>query len=146
MGYRSEVTYAAAFADADERKKAIGLAKLAFDVLGDENKEYIWQSLTLLDTNIIVYHNDSTKWYDSYDGVLFCEALFTFFNDKCGATVKSLRIGEEPTDVEEHYYEPPEGYEDRYEDLEDLQPVVSTYNYEWWTSGTPLNKEIEDES
>ena len=143
MGYRSEVVYAAAFDDADDRKRALGLAKLVHS-RADSERAYIWKNLTLLGDNLIVYYNDSVKWYDGYDGVMFCDELFGFFNDKCGATVKTLRIGEEPKDIEEQYFEPPEGYPDRYEDLEDLYPVVSVYNSAWWSSGTPI-EESEDE-
>tara|TARA_R110000764_G_scaffold212873_1_gene299234 strand:+ start:63 stop:461 length:399 start_codon:yes stop_codon:yes gene_type:complete len=105
MGYRSDVHIAVAFTCEEDLKEV--LAVYAIDPLVQQHdllKE--WEQR---EDNILYFHGDNVKWYDSYEdvqGILHMLSLVDTFYEKRGdmqMAYRFVRMGEEDADIEERY-------------------------------------------
>ena len=105
MGYRSDVHIAVAFAREEELKEV--LAVYAIDPLVQKHDLLKWWEQR--EDNILYFHEDSVKWYDSSEavqGIMHMLSLVdTFYEERDEMQVahRFVRIGEEMDDIEESY-------------------------------------------
>ena len=103
MGYRSDVYIAVAFAREEELKEV--LAVYAIDPL--VQKHDLLKAWEQREDNILYFHEDSIKWYDSSEdvqGILHMLSLMEHFyenRDEMQMAYRFVRIGEEMDDIEE---------------------------------------------
>ena len=95
MGYRSEVTIAIAFVTKGELDAFIAPRLLQEDIA--PNKGCFERSEG--QDNVLVFHVDEWKWYDTYPEV---QAILALMHEvpKCGGAYRFMRIGEDYTDIE----------------------------------------------
>ena len=98
MGYYSEVAICMAFEDNDKRDAFWDLMVLRDDEVGMTIKNKCAKD----DANPwITYHDTSIKWYESHpERQSFEDTLFDLVVE-CGGAYQFMRIGEEPSDVEQ---------------------------------------------
>ena len=105
MGYRSDVYIAVAFTCEEDLKEV--LAVYAIDPL--VQKHDLLKAWEQREDNILYFHEDSVKWYDSYEdvqGIMHMLSLVdTFYEERDEMQVahRFVRIGEEQEDIEERY-------------------------------------------
>ena len=118
MGYKSEVTIAIAFVTKGELDAFIAPRLLQEDIA--PNKGCFERSEG--QDNVLVFHVDEWKWYDSYPEV---QAILALMREapKYGGAYRFMRVGEDCTDIEQSdsYGEPDaNGSEDAGNDALDL--------------------------
>jgi hypothetical protein len=104
MGYRSEVAYVIRFKDKEMRDLFVSIQRAKADTHINE----ALNELVEVEDNMLGYHADHVKWYDSYDDVKAHESLMEFALDLFGeeysddynsqAGYKFIRLGEETED------------------------------------------------
>ena len=104
MGYYSEVHIAVAFANADDLKEVVAVYTIDPRV----QKHNLLQEWEVKEDNILYYHADYVKWYDSFDDVTGIEHMLhladKFYEERdMPVAYRFIRIGEEDTDVEDRY-------------------------------------------
>ena len=104
MGYYSEVHIAVAFANADDLKEVVAVYTIDPRV----QKHNLLQEWEIKDDNILYYHADYVKWYDSFDDVTGIEHMLhladKFYEERdMPVAYRFIRIGEEGADVEDRY-------------------------------------------
>jgi hypothetical protein len=105
MGYRSDVYIAVAFTCEEDLKEV--LAVYAIDPL--VQKHDLLKAWEQREDNILYFHEDSVKWYDSSEdvqGIMHMLSLVdTFYEERDEMQVahRFVRIGEEQEDIEERY-------------------------------------------
>jgi hypothetical protein len=105
MGYRSDVYIAVAFTCEEDLKEV--LAVYAIDPL--VQKHDLLKAWEQREDNILYFHEDSVKWYDSSEdvqGIMHMLSLVdTFYEERDEMQVahRFVRIGEEMDDIEERY-------------------------------------------
>lgn len=95
MGYRSEVTIAMAFKTKDALDAFIAPRLLQEEIASNKDcfERSEWQD------NVLVFHVDEWKWYDSYPDM---QAILALMHEvpTYGGAYRFMRIGEDYTDVE----------------------------------------------
>ena len=104
MGYYSEVHIAVAFANADDLKEVVAVYTIDPRV----QKHNLLQEWEVKEDNILYYHADYVKWYDSFDDVTGIEHMLhladKFYEERdMPVAYRFIRIGEEGADVEDRY-------------------------------------------
>ncbi len=104
MGYRSDVYIAVAFASEEDMKEVVAVYTIDPRV----QKHNLLQEWEVKEDNILYYHGDYVKWYDSFDDVTGIEHMLHLadkFHEERDMPVayRFIRIGEEDTDVEDRY-------------------------------------------
>lgn len=112
MGYRSDVLIAAGF----ETKRDMDEVLAVFRLHPHVQKHKLLDTFTFVEAQdsgglwVMYYYGEGIKWYSGYEDVAGYSHLFTLIADFadergmiCGYTF--LRIGEEPTDIEEDVYD-----------------------------------------
>jgi len=105
MGYRSEVAYVIRFKDKAMRDTFVALQRAK----ADPHINTALDEMVEVEDNMLGYHADHVKWYDSYDDVKAHEALMRdtidiFANEETipayddQAGYKFIRLGEEAED------------------------------------------------
>ena len=109
MGYRSEVAYVIRFKDKAMRELFVSIQRAK----ADKHINEALNELIEVEDNLLGYHADHVKWYDSYPEVKAHEALlreavelFGDENPDCAnyddqAGYKFVRLGEEQEDNED---------------------------------------------
>ena len=122
MGYRSEVAYIIRFKDKEMRDTFINLQRAK----ADPHINTALDELVEVENNMLGYHADHVKWYDSYEDVIAHQTLLKdtiaiFANDETTpdyneqAGYKFIRLGEE---VEDNIDEEEGNSEQLYEHVE----------------------------
>jgi hypothetical protein len=122
MGYRSEVAYILRFTNKEMRDNFINLQRAK----ADPNINTALDELAEVEDNMLGYHADHVKWYDSYPDVIAHETLMKdtieiFANEETipdydnQAGYKFIRLGEE---VEDNIDEEGGNSEELYEHVE----------------------------
>ena len=104
MGYRSDVYIGVAFANADDLKEVVAVYTIDPRV----QKHNLLQEWEVKEDNILYYHADYVKWYDSFDDVTGIEHMLhladKFYEERdMPVAYRFIRIGEEGADVEDRY-------------------------------------------
>jgi hypothetical protein len=104
MGYRSEVAYVLRFKDKEMRELFVSIQRAKADPHINE----ALNELVEVEDNMLGYHADHVKWYDSYEDVQahegFMKACLDLFGDEYStdydnqAGYKFIRLGEETDD------------------------------------------------
>ena len=102
MGYYSEVHIAVAFANADDLKEVVAVYTIDPRV----QKHNLLQGWEVKEDNILYYHDDYVKWYDSFHDVTGIEHMLHLadkFHEERDMPVayRFIRIGEDINDCEE---------------------------------------------
>lgn len=102
MGYRSEVAYVLRFKDKAQRELFVSLQRAKANGLINE----ALNELVEVEDNMLGYHAEYVKWYDSYADVQAHQTLMkdsiALFNEKEDITgYRFIRLGEESDDNED---------------------------------------------
>tara|TARA_R110000764_G_scaffold121941_1_gene209559 strand:- start:195 stop:599 length:405 start_codon:yes stop_codon:yes gene_type:complete len=102
MGYRSEVHIGVAFASADDLKEVVAVYTIDPRV----QKLDLLKEWEVKEDNILYYHGDYVKWYDSYEDVQGIEHMLNlvdqFHIDRdIPIAYRFIRLGEDIHDCEE---------------------------------------------
>ena len=103
MGYRSDVYIAVAFASADDLKEVVAVYTIDPRV----QKLDLLKEWEVKEDNILYYHSDYVKWYDSYEEVQGIEHMLSLVDDffhserEMPLAYRAIRIGEETDDIEQ---------------------------------------------
>jgi len=107
MGYRSEVAYVLRFKDKEMRELFVSIQRAK----ADNHINTALDELVEVENNMLGYHADHVKWYDSYPDVqaheglmkdclkLFGDEYSTDYDNQAG--YKFVRLGEEQEDNED---------------------------------------------
>lgn len=105
MGYRSEVAYVIRFKDKEMRELFVSIQRAK----ADQHINTALDELVEVEDNMLGYHADHVKWYDTYEDVkahetLMKDTIAIFANDETipdynsQAGYKFIRLGEEVED------------------------------------------------
>ena len=123
MGYRSDVIYGAEFESAEKAEAAYLAAKIKFST---EGIYFTMDNYFKTYENLIIFEQESVKWYDGYADVEYVDSIFNFFGE-LGAGCRKVRVGEEDTDTEIEDY----GNEDMIEALYEIYIVREITRPSW---------------
>lgn len=103
MGYRSDVYIAVAFANEKDMKEVMAVYAIDPRV----QKLDLLKEWEVKEDNILYYHSDYVKWYDSYEEVQGIEHMLSLVDDffhserEMPLAYRAIRIGEETDDIEQ---------------------------------------------
>lgn len=103
MGYYSDVTIAVAFASKEDMDEVLAVYAMLPEVQEYKILEDYWERRE--DNILLLYTQDSVKWYESFEDVQAVERLRSLveeFHEQRNMPFAwhKIRIGEEPNDIE----------------------------------------------
>jgi|TARA_R110000803_G_scaffold203447_1_gene269024 hypothetical protein len=125
MGYRSDVFYALAWPNKDHAKEVLAVYAMDQRVIDHEVLLLDWTYYDKDGSLLMVYRNESVKWYEDFEDVQALEraeelAELFWQERKFPYACKFVRLGEDLEDVEERHFLAGEEAEDVYEDLHSM--------------------------